>query len=104
MPPSYDKQLLEKIVQQTEENNQILKTLRSHSRWGVFFGFIKWAIIIGPIILAYIYLQPYLGNFQEQSKIIMEQFKKIQSLPLRNTAPLYNKISCLLAWFNYARV
>lgn len=81
MPPSYDKQLLEKILQQTEENNKILKNLRNHSHWGVFFGFIKWAIIIGPIIWAYFYLQPYFsGTFKETTKSFIDQVKTVQGI------------------------
>ncbi len=76
----YQKNLLEQILKSTEENNKILKSLRNHSRWGIFFGFLKWAIIIGPVILAYIYFQPYLGTIKDMYLKLPEQMKTIQSI------------------------
>ncbi|MEK7567384.1 MAG: hypothetical protein AAB513_00480 [Patescibacteria group bacterium] len=76
----YQKNLLEQIVKQGEENNKILKSLRGNARWGVFFGFLKWAIILGPIIWAYIYFQPYLGTIKDLLQKFPEQVKTIQGL------------------------
>ncbi len=76
----YQKALLEQIAKQGEENNKILKSLRNNSRWGMFFGFIKWAIIIGPLIWAYIYLQPYFGTIKDTFQKLPEQMKTVQGL------------------------
>ncbi|MDO8492527.1 MAG: hypothetical protein Q7S34_02735 [bacterium] len=80
MPPSYEKNLLEKLVAQAEENNKILKGLRRTSRWATFFGFLKWVIILAPIIWAYIYFQPYLGSFGDLLKKFPEQIRALENV------------------------
>lgn len=65
-----DRKLLERVVELAEENNKILRGLRRAARWGQFFTFIKWLIIIGSAFGAYYYLQPYLDQ-------LMEVYKKL---------------------------
>ena len=77
MPPSYEKQLLEKLVQQSEENNKILKSLRRHSRWSAFFSFIVWVIILVTLIWTYFYLQPHWDEIQKFTKDLIVQVQKI---------------------------
>jgi hypothetical protein len=60
----YEKQLLEKIVKETEANHKILRGIQIRNRWATTFGLIKWAVILVPLIAAYIYLQPYLDNIK----------------------------------------
>lgn len=55
-----EKEMLVRTARIAEDNNRMLRNLRSASRWGSFFGLIKWIFIIGPLIFAYFYLQPYL--------------------------------------------
>ena len=50
-----EKVLLERTLKFSEENNRILKKLRSSARWSTFWGFVKLALIVGPLILGYIY-------------------------------------------------
>lgn len=93
----YQKSLLEQIVKQGEENSKILKGLQKNARWTLFFGILKWIIILVPAILAYYYLSPYwtdikdfyagfsaqiksIGGFSEQLKnfdSMMRSFPKI---------------------------
>ena len=81
MPPTYEKQLLDKIAQLSEENNKMLKSLRRGARWGAFFGLLKWAIIIIPIVWAYFLLQPYYGgSFKETSNNIINQVRSLQGI------------------------
>lgn len=79
----YQKELLEKLTKQAEENNKILKSLRSHARYGMFFSILKWTIIIGPIVWAYFYLQPYFGSISELLNALSSQLQTIEGLQER---------------------
>ena len=57
-----EKQLLEKIAVQTEENNHILRGIRSANRWGTFFKIAYWAFIIIVSYKAYVYVLPYVDK------------------------------------------
>ena len=57
-----DKELLEKILDLTEENNGILHKMRHSMRVAQFVRAIYWIIIIGSAIGAYYYVQPYLDQ------------------------------------------
>lgn len=46
-----------------EENNKILRSMRSHQRWGSFFTAIYWILIIGSFVGAYYYFKPVLDAF-----------------------------------------
>lgn len=76
----YQKELLERLTKQSEENSRILKSLRSHARFGMFFSIIKWTIIIGPIVWAYFYLQPYFGSISQLYDTISSQVQTVSSL------------------------
>ena len=76
----YQKELLEKLTKQSEENAKILKTLRRHARYAMFFGFLKWSILIGPIIWAYFYLQPYFGSISQLYDTISSQVQTVSGL------------------------
>ena len=55
-----EKVLLERTLKLSEENNKILHRLDRTRRLAVVWGLIKVAIIIVPLILGYIFLQPYI--------------------------------------------
>lgn len=59
-----EKELLERVAQQTEENNRILRGLRAKERWRSFGGAVKIAIFIALAGLAYWYSLPYLRQIQ----------------------------------------
>lgn len=61
MPP-YEKQLLEKVAKLTEENNEMLRSIRAASRWQWTFFAVKWIFIIAVTLGAYYYIQPYLDT------------------------------------------
>jgi hypothetical protein len=76
----YQKDLLERILKQSEESNKILHGLRRQARWGAFFGFLKWTIILGPVIWAYFYLQPYFGSIKQLYDTAIQQMRSIEGL------------------------
>lgn len=93
----YQKELLEKLTKQSEENNKILRSLRAHSRYSMFFGLLKWTIILGPLIWAYFYLEPYFGNIRELFETLSSQLQAVGGLQeqlkgvetfLKSTPPL----------------
>lgn len=52
-----DKQLNE-LLDLTRENNKILKGMRSSNRWGSFFKFIYYGLIMGLMVSSYYFIQP----------------------------------------------
>ena len=54
-----EKQLLEKAVRLSEENNIILRKMRRSAMWGTTFRIFYWTIIIGLSIGAFYFLEPY---------------------------------------------
>ena len=64
-----EKVLLERTLKLSEENNQILRKMQRAARWAIIWGFIKVAIVVIPLVVGYIFLQPYigqtLGNFND---------------------------------------
>ena len=55
-----EKSLLERTYKMAEENNIILKSIRSTNRWSFAFKIFYWVIIIGISLGAYYFIQPYL--------------------------------------------
>ena len=60
-----EKLLLERSLKLSEDNNRILKKMERRLRWAVVWGFIKLVIIIVPIIVGFIYLEPYFSKVEE---------------------------------------
>jgi predicted MFS family arabinose efflux permease len=69
-----DRVLLEQSLKLSRENNQILLKLQSRARWATFWGMLKIAIIVVPLVAGYFYLQPYieqiLGIYSEARNIL----------------------------------
>ncbi len=68
-----DKVLLERALQLSEENNRMLKSIKRIIKMGQIWGFIKIAIIIIPLVIGYLFLEPYFGDASDV-------FRNIQSL------------------------
>lgn len=54
-----ERSLLERTHKLAEENNNILRSLRSTNRWGIAFKTTYWVIIIGLSVGAFYFIQPY---------------------------------------------
>ena len=69
-----ERNILERSLRLGEENNRILKRLQRAHRWALFWGFIKFAIIVIPLVIGYLYLEPYLNqaiaNYQSVREIL----------------------------------
>ncbi len=71
-----EKELLEKIARQVDENNEILKGVRRHQRWTVITRVAYWVLILLLSFGAFYFIQPYLGFLSGDISQI-EQFKDI---------------------------
>ncbi len=67
-----EKVLLERTLKLSEENNQILRKIERRSRWAILWGFIKVAVIIVPLVIGYLYLQPFLDQALENFNSVKE--------------------------------
>lgn len=54
-----ERQKLHRILEVSEENNQMLKTMLRNMRWGRLIKGVYWVIIIGASIGAFYFVQPY---------------------------------------------
>ncbi|OHB09620.1 MAG: hypothetical protein A3G05_01165 [Candidatus Zambryskibacteria bacterium RIFCSPLOWO2_12_FULL_45_14] len=67
-----EKVLLERTLKLSEENNKILRKMQRTARLAVLWGFIKVAIIVVPLVIGYLYLEPYLGQALDNFNSIKE--------------------------------
>ncbi len=67
-----EKVLLDRTLKLSEENNKILLDLRKSVRLAFLWGLMKFVLIVGPLILGYIYLEPYLGSYMDTIKSAQE--------------------------------
>ena len=69
-----ERELLQRSIEVSTENNQILKKIQRTLKWQAIWGLIKIAVIIVPLVLGYVLLQPYLGsaasNFEDIRSIL----------------------------------
>ena len=68
-----EKELLTRSVKLAEENNKILHVLKRTARWQTFWSLIKTLIIIIPLVVGYLFLEPYLQP-------LIGDFKQIQGM------------------------
>ncbi len=68
-----EKLLLERSLKLSEDNNRILKKMERRLRWTFIWGFLKLAIILVPILVGLMYLEPHF-------KTIEEDYYKFRSL------------------------
>ena len=73
-----EKDLLLRTFEYARENNVMLKKMRASRRWGSFFRFIYWIVIIIGSIWLYYFIEPYLSGLIEA----------YNNLPLGNLPPL----------------
>jgi hypothetical protein len=67
-----EKALLERTLQISEENNQILLKMQKAARLAFIWGIIKLAVIIVPLVAGYFFLQPFLDQAFENYGSIKE--------------------------------
>ncbi|MBM2818198.1 MAG: hypothetical protein HW401_788, partial [Parcubacteria group bacterium] len=58
-----EKELLERTLKISEENNKILKNMRRAGRLGAAFRIFYWLVIIGLGFGTYYFIEPYVKQF-----------------------------------------
>lgn len=61
-----EKELLSKTLRLSEENNRILHKMQRAARWAVVWGFIKFVIIVTPLIIGFLYLEPHVKDLADE--------------------------------------
>lgn len=74
------KKLLEENLKISQESLKILKQLNSARRWGRFFFFLKWTILLAFLIVGFITIQPYLEAFSNNIKRIADILSQLNSV------------------------
>lgn len=74
-----DEQKLDEILELTRENNEILRSMRRSQRWGSFFRFLYWLIILGSIFGVYYYFQPTIQKYMHTMQTSVEVLQKFES-------------------------
>jgi len=67
-----ERRLLERSLRLAEENHRLLKRIDKRARMAMAWGLIKLAVIAIPLIIGYIYLEPYFKNVAESYDSIHE--------------------------------
>jgi hypothetical protein len=67
-----DRALLEHSIKLSEDNNKILQKMMRAQRRATVYGFVKLLIIIVPLVLGYVFLQPYIGEAQKNYSNIQD--------------------------------
>lgn len=57
-----ERALLQRVAQTVEENNEILRGIRSSMRWARVWRVVYWTVIIGSAVGAYWFIQPYIDT------------------------------------------
>jgi len=74
------KKLLEKNLALAEETQEMVKGIRNYVRWQKAWGWIKFFVIIVPLILTLIYLPPLLSNLINQYQELLGISGNTQSI------------------------
>lgn len=75
-------QLLRRLTELTEENNKILLKVQKHTRWAMFFSFVKWTLFVVLTVGSYLAVQPYIGQVMDAYKSL--ESAKVQSEGVQN--------------------
>ena len=74
-----ERELLEKSVALSEENNKILHSMRRTMHISTIMTFVYWVVIIGSAVGAFYLFQPYLDQFKglyDSASQAVKNFKK----------------------------
>lgn len=72
-----EKHQFDRLLKLTEENNEMLRKIRRSTKWTFIWGVVKIAIFVVPFIIAYFYLEPYLGTVGDTMKQVQELYRAV---------------------------
>lgn len=76
-----EEELLEQTFAVEKENNALLKKLYHDMWWGRLFRTIYWAAIIGAMLGAYYYAQPYINPMLEAYSNLSGMMETLKAKP-----------------------
>jgi hypothetical protein len=56
------KKMIEETFYFAQENNKILRKIRSVQKWDIFWSLLKWFVVIGIALGSFYYLEPYVNK------------------------------------------
>ncbi|MDO8590901.1 MAG: hypothetical protein Q7R65_02895 [bacterium] len=74
-----EKILLQRAVDLSEENNNILRGIRRGNRFGLAWKVFYWIVIIALSYGAYVYLQPYVDQLMKTYNQVTGTISKISN-------------------------
>ena len=87
-------ELLQRVLELEQENNKMLRKLRSHARWSAIFSFVYWLIIVGSTAAAFYYIQPVLTQLLASYQALADSAKKAGTiLPNIDTKALQDALN-----------
>ena len=72
------KKMVEESLELSKENNKLLRSMRNTARWGRVFRVFYWVIIIGSMLGAYYYFQPFIQVLEKQYQLGASFFSQLQ--------------------------
>lgn len=76
---SESKKLLENTFILAQENNKMLRKVRSVQKWSIFWSWLKLILIIGITLGAFYFLQPYLNKIVDLYNSIFSTEQKLNA-------------------------
>lgn len=72
-----ERQMLERSLKLSTENHKILQRIERRAKWVMLWGAIKLFVIAIPLILGYLYLEPYFANAAQDYNSVRELISHI---------------------------
>jgi hypothetical protein len=57
-----EKVMIQRALELSEENHRMLLSLKKNMHLAMIWGFVKFFVIVVPLVISFFYLQPYLGS------------------------------------------
>ncbi len=76
------KEQLAEVTKLTRQNNKIMRKIQLSMRMGLIFRTLYWILIIGSMLGAYYYMQPFVENISDTYKELIDIPEKIKTFDL----------------------
>jgi len=75
-----ERDMLKRALELSEENNEMLRSMRRSMRIGIIFRTIYWVVVIGIAVGAFYLIQPYVDGVTEMYSGFRENLNQADSL------------------------
>jgi len=73
------KEQLAEVAKLTRQNNKIMRGIQHSMKMSMIFRTLYWIVIIGSMVGAYYYLQPFIDNFSQTYDKLINLPEKIKT-------------------------